>query len=88
MTTLLLPIVSGAFAGAVSGALTALWLFRRAQRQAVPEQNTAPDSVLAAQIDHAAAHWSNSQGHPEAAGLVADKLYLLHRVGQRRGWWR
>jgi hypothetical protein len=25
-------------------------------------------------------------GRPEAAGVMADKLHLLHKLGQRRGW--
>jgi|GEM_PF-1987244 len=82
-TTLTLAIL----AGAASGALTARWTLHRSRRKTASPK-TAPDGALAADIDQAAAAWSSSIGRPEAAGIVADKLHLIHRLGRKKGWWQ
>jgi hypothetical protein len=88
MTNYLLPVlvlVVAALAGGLSGLLAVKWLLSRCERQ---EQAAPTDPFVAAQIDQAAVNWATAQGKPEAAGLMADKLRLLHQVSQRRGWWR
>jgi hypothetical protein len=42
------------------------------------------DPFAAAEIDQAAARWASEHGHPEAAPLVAAKLQMLQRLGERR----
>lgn len=80
-----LLLVFGTLAGAISGALTARWfLHHKEQAQPVP----LSDPSLDAEIEQAAEAWANAQGRPEVAGLVADKLHLLHHLARRRGWWR
>jgi hypothetical protein len=84
MLLIALLLASGALAGAISGALTARWLIRRpVQPQPIPLR----DLTLDAEIEQAATAWANAQGRPEAAGLAADKMHLLHRLARRRGWW-
>jgi hypothetical protein len=51
-----------------------------------PSTSAEPDEEwVAAEIDRAAAAWAVQQGRPELAPLMADKLYLLHRLGKRPG---
>jgi hypothetical protein len=87
MLNLLLPAAIGAVTGATTGGLAAWWLLRRHVRHETQAQPVPADPVLSAQIDQAATAWATAQGRPAAAGLAADKFHLLHRVGQRRGWW-
>jgi hypothetical protein len=85
---LIVLLASAALAGALSGALTACWLIRRKKRpQVQPQPAPATDPVLSAEIDRAAAAWADAHGRPEAKGLVVDKMHLIHRIAQRRGWW-
>lgn len=88
MLLIALLTVSAALAGALSGALTTRWLLRRRQPRKVTAQPVPfTDPALKTEIERAAGAWAEAQGRPEASGLVADKLHLLHHLGQRRGWW-
>jgi hypothetical protein len=85
MLTLFLPTAVGAISGALASSVaTRLWLRRRedAPTEACP---LPPDPDLSAQIERTAAAWATSSGRPEASGIVADKLHLLHHLAQRRG---
>lgn len=84
-----LLIASAVLAGAVAGGITARWLIRRNQH-ASPKAQPVPitDPALDIEIEQAAAAWADTQSHPEASGLMADKLHLLHRLAQRRRWWQ
>jgi hypothetical protein len=87
-STLLLAVFLGALIGGLAGGVLVSRCLRRAGRSksAGPEP---PDEWTAAEIDRAAANWAAANGRgPEAAGAMADKLNLLHHLGQRRGWWR
>lgn len=84
MLTYLLPIIAGAAAGAVTAAAM-LWRCSRHKSQP-PNQTPPVDPWVEAEIDRAAATWATDQGRPEAAGLMADKLKLLHQLGSSRGW--
>ncbi len=45
------------------------------------------DEWTSAAIDQAAANWVRANDLPdEAAGLMADKLRLLHKLASERGW--
>jgi len=83
MADLLVPTIAGAVSGAVVGGLLAVWLLRRWRQPKQPLPD-APDPWVSAEIDRAAAAWATEQGRPEAAGLMADKLHLLHRLGLHR----
>ena len=82
MLTYLIPALVGVIAGAVAGGLVAWWLVRRQPRNPVPV--VPADPWLNAEIDRAAVAWATDSGHPEAAGLMADKLHLLHHLGTQR----
>lgn len=88
MIEIAIAVTLAALFGAASGALAARWTLRRFRRQEIASPTAAPDPVLAADIEAAAAAWANSEGRPEAAGIVADKLHLIHRVARGRGWWQ
>jgi hypothetical protein len=86
MLSLVLPAFVGAVTGALAGGLLAWWLLSRGH----PDQTVPipPNPWLDAEIDQAATSWAMAHGRPEAAGMMADKLHLLHDLGQRRKWWR
>jgi len=86
MLLIVLLIVAATLAGALSGSLTARRLLRRREER-VPVQPDESDPWVSAEIDQAVARWAMEHGRPEAAGLMADKLHLLHRLSQRRRWW-
>lgn len=82
-------IVVATFTGAVSGALAARAYLRRVQRRQVDVPPAAlPDPTLDTEIERVAGEWAEAQGRPEATGLVADKLRLVHDIGRERGWWQ
>jgi len=87
MLSIVIAAILAALTGAISGALAARWTLRRAERRkgSTPLES---DPALAADFEQAAVAWSSSIGRPEAAGLVTDKLHLIHRLGRRRGWWQ
>jgi len=88
MIQLILLIGAAMIAGAIGGTFAARWLIRRNQRRQVqPQPAVFSDPALNTEIDRAAAVWANSHGRPEAASLAADKMHLIHRISQRRGWW-
>lgn len=88
MLQIALLLVLATLAGALSGGLTARRMLRRSRQRKTPPFSAAPDSALNGDIEAAAASWASEQGRPEAAGIVADKLHLIHRVARRRGWWQ
>jgi hypothetical protein len=78
-------VASGAV-GAIAGALAAR---RVSTHRPQPQHDaTAIDPFTAAELDRAAADWATAQRKPEAAGVVADKLHLLHHLGMRRRGWQ
>jgi hypothetical protein len=83
MLLVVLTAVASATTGAVSGLLVVHWYLRQ-----LGSDGAAPvepcDPFVAAEIDQAAATWASAQGRPEAAGIMADKLHLLHDLGRRR----
>ncbi|HET7060273.1 MAG TPA: hypothetical protein VFH99_03105 [Candidatus Saccharimonadales bacterium] len=85
--TLLLPVLSGAIAGAMAGGLLAWWLGRRGRKaRRLVDRLPAIDPEVLSDIDHAAKAWADAHGQPlAAAGLVADKLRLVYELTQRRG---
>jgi hypothetical protein len=85
MLNLLLPIAVGAVAGAGAGGLAAWWQLRRHRAKPQMAESVPLDPRLEEEIEGTATAWATSNGRPEAAGIVADKLRLLHHLSQRRG---
>lgn len=83
MLSYVLPIIAGALAGALI-ALLVLWQYLRHQQPAQLPAGEPVDPWVEAEIDRAAVEWATTQGRPEAAGLMADKLRLLHQLGTER----
>lgn len=89
-----LPALLGLLGGAVAGSFTARWwLARQGKRQnpagepAVASARDADNDFTDAAIDLAAVRWAEQRHQPEAAaGLMAERLKLLHRLGSRKGW--
>jgi len=76
-------------AGALAGGITALRL-----RSSEPERVSEPvpddsqdDLFVNAEINLAAVHWAEANNHPpEAAGLMAERLRTLWKIGKQKGW--
>jgi hypothetical protein len=83
MLSLLLAIGGAAVAGGLAGAAVA-WSLMRGVEPDQPPVADAPDEWISAEIDQAAATWAMKNDCPEAAPIMADKLRLLHRLGERR----
>jgi hypothetical protein len=85
MATLTLSlIITSLMLGVVIGAGAVLLLRRRSP--GAGDQAEPLDEWTAAAIDQAAAKWVRANHLPDdAAGLVADKLRLLHKLGTERG---
>jgi hypothetical protein len=80
----ILLVVLLASLSALVGAVTGLLLARRYLQTAARVPAQPPDPFVSAEIDQAAAQWARANGRPEAAGIMADKLHLLHDLGRRR----
>lgn len=80
--------LAATLAGAVAGGITARWTLRRNQDKSQAPPATFTEPSVEAEIERASVAWANAQGRPEAAGLAADKMHLLHRIARSRGWWR
>jgi hypothetical protein len=86
--TFLIAAFLGVFIGGLAGGLLIARYRRRTDRNRSAGLEP-PDEWTAAAIDRAAADWATANGRgSEAAGVMADKLNLLHHLGQQRGWWR
>jgi hypothetical protein len=80
----LVLVLASALLGALAGLLTVRRYLAHQSDSLASDEPTDP--YVSAQIDRAAAAWATANGRPEAAGLMADKLHMLHRLGQRRRW--
>lgn len=87
MLPILIATAAGTLAGAVAGGLLCWRLLRRHRptRPVIYSAGPPLDPWVSAEIDQAAATWAadNNQSD-QAAGLLADKLRLLHRLGTER----
>lgn len=86
--TILMPYaiaLAALLVGLAIGAAVVAWPLRREPK---PQPEPEPlDEWTAAAIDQAAVSWVRANHLPdEAAGPVADKLRLLHKLGSERGW--
>jgi hypothetical protein len=84
MSTIFIALVVGTLGGALAGAVAGWWAARRQQPQPTTLNDLGLDPDLDQQIAEAARQWARRQGQPAAAPLVADKLRLIHAIGQRR----
>jgi hypothetical protein len=86
MLTLFVTALLCLLLGLAAGAVIALLLLRHGDDEVAPEPELL-DEWTAAAIDQAAVGWVKANNLPdEAAGLVAAKLRLLHKLGSERGW--
>ena len=82
-----LPAVVAAIAGAAAGGLAAWKLRRPAPSAQVASADPDPDPFVDAEIDCASVQWAEAHNYrPEAAGLMAERLKTLHKIGSRKGW--
>lgn len=85
ITNVALPLLGSGLVGACSGGLVARVLCHRLhdQHQQLDSFGTL-DPAAEASIRDAASRYAARAGHPEAAGLIADKLRLGAQIRQRR----
>jgi hypothetical protein len=82
-----LPALVAAIAGAVAGGLAAWKLHRPEPAAELAMVEPEPDPFVDAEIDCASVKWAESNNHPpEAAGLMAERLKTLHKIGSKKGW--
>jgi hypothetical protein len=84
MLSVLILTVLGPLIGAITGLMAARWFLLRQVPADSQHPAEPPDPFVSAEIDRAAARWAHHQGRPEAAGVMADKLHLLYKLGRRR----
>jgi hypothetical protein len=82
---LALVVIGAAAVGAASGLLAVRWMLARQEDFSNAGQEPV-DEFTAAAIDQAAVQYATDQGRPETAGIIADKLHMLHRLEERRRW--
>jgi hypothetical protein len=82
-----IPAVLAIVVGAAAGGLT-VWKLRRPEPAAeLATIEPDPDPFVDAEIDCASVQWAESHNYPpEAAGLMAERLKTLHKIGSRKGW--
>jgi hypothetical protein len=86
--TIAVSVVSGVVAGVFSGCLLGLWLARRPLPPRRRRGHEEVDPLVELRIREASARWAAQHGYPQAAGVVASKLRLLHRLSRRERGWR
>jgi len=85
--------VIGLLAGGISGGLVALKLSAKRDETSA----TTPDTKITAgnddtefvnsEIDIASVQWAEANNQPpQAAGLMAERLKTLHKIGKGKGW--
>jgi len=83
VTGFIAPLILGGIAGAIAGVVVTAWRLRHRQEPTPP--SSPIDEFTSAEIDQAAAAWAAQSDRPEvAAQAMADKLRLLHRLGQHQ----
>lgn len=81
------PGVAGAISGAVAGGLAGWKLGRPEPAAELVQSEPEPDPFVDAEIDVASVHWAEANSYPpEAAGLMAERLKTLYKIGSRKGW--
>lgn len=82
-----LPVLVASIAGAAAGGLTAWRLHRPKPVADLVLVEPEPDPFVDAEIDCASVQWADANNYPpEAAGLMAERLKTLHKIGSRKGW--
>jgi hypothetical protein len=85
-------VAAAAFLGGLLGGLVRRRLDRR-RAEPVTVERFVIDPLATAEMDQAAAAWSQAHGRPEIGGLLADKLRLAYTLKHRprppehRGRW-
>jgi len=98
MLELALNLAGGMAGGIAGGGLVALVLSRSTRSSVRGRVDPGAQPIISGvddQIEEVASEWARGVGRPEAAGLVANKLRLWHRLQARRrtssqttGWLR
>jgi hypothetical protein len=83
MAIVFTAIAVGIATGTLTGSLLALALLRKGSRTSRPHEGPI-DQITDRRIRDASTGWAAAQGRPDAAGLVAKKLRMLHITGRRR----
>ncbi|MGD9735221.1 MAG: hypothetical protein AB7V58_06370 [Solirubrobacterales bacterium] len=80
------PWLLAIVAGGIGGGLTALKLRRPETVEPVANEPKS-DPFIDAEIDLASVRWAEANNQPpDAAGLMAERLKTLHKIGKRKGW--
>lgn len=80
----LLLILTSAVVGAIAGLLAVRWFLTHDAHSGLFASAEPSDPFISAEIDQAASAWAQTNGRPEAAGIMADKLHMLYALARRR----
>lgn len=81
-----LPLLLAILAGALAGGLTSWCLLKRQHGPKEPSSTPSIDPFIEAELDMAAVRLAEQRNQPESAGVISERLRLLHRIGTRKGW--
>jgi hypothetical protein len=84
MITKTVTALAGTLGGGIARGSLVLWSLRPWKNRHDVAQTSFPEPDIDAQIQTAAEHWAAAQRQPQAAPLVANKLRLVHRLGNHR----
>ncbi len=84
MTIILIAIAVGIVTGTLTGVLVGVLLHRGGGGTGRGHDAGPIDRDVDMRIRDAAVGWASAHGRPEGAGLVAEKLRMLHVLGRRR----
>lgn len=84
MTIVVIAVAVGIMTGTLTGILLGLLLLERRNGASRRHEPLPIDRDMDMRIRDAAAGWATAHGRPQAAGLVAKKLRMMHTMGRRR----
>ena len=84
MTIILIAVAVEIVTGTLTGVLVGMLLLRGGDGPGREHYAGPIDRDVDMRIRDAAAGWASAHGRPEGAGLVAEKLRMLHVLGRRR----
>jgi hypothetical protein len=95
MIWLILALIGGGIAGAVTGSLVTTRRLKQHRDYLASLEAAQTHPWEAHRINEAATAWAHSNGQPEIGQLLAAKLRLVNMIlklrrdrDMRRGWWR
>lgn len=81
-----LPLLLAILAGALAGGLTARCLLKQRHCPEEPPSTPPTDPFIEVELDLAAVRLAEQRNQPESAGVISERLRLLHHIGTRKGW--